>query len=576
MKGEKRFNLFSGISRRDFMKGAAATGTAAAAGLMSPGLIFGAKRPNILMITVDEERRRTGFPTGVRFPNHDRIAERGVTFENYHVTFPLCCPSRSSIYTGLHVPDTEMHENLISPEISDLSLDIPTLGRMLRDAGYYTGHKGKWHLSRPQRGVEVNLEPYGFANNLEEKYLYKISYNSGYGRDSIPALDTARWLRQEAPNIAKTRPWFMSVDFINPHDIMHFDTDGYEGSVQEEASGDGQKTAPAPNDALFRKVWDTKLPKSFLNDNLSTKPNAQREYLKMIDYVYGEIPRKRSDLWRAYVNFYINCTFDVDRHIGTVLDALEESGQADNTIVIFTSDHGEMGGAHGLRQKLPAIYRENANVPLVISHPDVSGGFSTKAIASGVDIVPTIMSMAGVSEGELKGRYGDLPGYDHTGQFTSPNGAGRRAERSGGLIVLWSALHGVDGDFRERLHRFREARKSGSRPPMAGGLSQDWSKRGIMRGIFDGRYKFARYFSPKEFHTPTDFKTLVRKNDLELYDTMNDPDEIVNLAHRPEENRELVSEMNDKLNALIKREIREDKIGPFPTPKRKQDRGPKY
>ncbi len=540
---------------------------------MGPSLIFGAKRPNILMITVDEERRRFGFPEDARFKNHDRITERGVTFNNYHVTFPLCCPSRSSMYTGLHVPDTEIHENLGSSVVSDLSLDISTLGHMLRDAGYYTGHKGKWHLSRPRRGAGFDLEPYGFANNVEESYLYRIQYQSGYYRDSVPARDTVRWLKETAPEIAKTRPWFMSVDFINPHDIMHFDTDGYGGRVQEEASGDGQKTAPAPNDSLYKRIWDASPPKSFFNDDLSTKPNAQSEYLKMLNYVYGEIPKGREDLWRAYIDYYINCTFDVDRRIGEVLDALEESGQADNTIVIFTADHGEMAGGHGLRQKLPAIYRENANVPLVILHPDVSGGFSTNAIASGVDLVPTIMAMAGVSEGRLKGRYGELAGYDLTGQFTSPAGAGRRAVESGGLIVLWSALHGVDGDFPEKVQRMKEARRSGSRMP--GGVSRDWSKRGIMRGMFDGRYKFARYFSPLEFHTPKDFKTLVRKNDLELYDTANDPDEIVNLAHRPEENRELITRMNEKLNGLIKKEIKQDKIGRFPEPKRNGGRGPK-
>ncbi|MBN1572528.1 MAG: sulfatase-like hydrolase/transferase [Deltaproteobacteria bacterium] len=573
MKGERGLNLLKRIDRREFIKGAAATGTAAASGFMSPSLIFGAKRPNILMITVDEERRRVGFPKDARFKNHDRIAERGVTFNNYHVTSPLCGPSRSSMYTGLHVPDTEIHENLISPVASDLSLDIPPLGRMLRDAGYYTGHKGKWHLSRPRRGRGYDLEPYGFANNIEEPYLYRIQYQSGYEKDSIPARDTARWLKETAPEIARTRPWFMSVDFINPHDIMHFDTDGYEGRVQEEAEGDEQKTAPAPNDPIYRKVWNASPPKSFFNDDLSTKPNAQREYLKMLNYVYGEIPRKRDDLWRAYIDYYINCTLDVDRRIGEVLDALEESGQADNTIVIFTSDHGEMAGAHGLRQKLPAIYRENTNVPLVICHPDVSGGFSTDALASGVDLVPTIMAIAGISEEKLKGRYGDLPGYDLTGQMESPTGAGRRAERSGGLIVLWSALHGVDGDFPEKVQKLKEARRSGSRMP--GDLSRDWSKRGIMRGMFDGRYKFARYFSPLEFHTPTDFKTLVRKNDLEIYDTASDPDEIVNLAHSPEDNRELVIEMNGKLNGLIKKEIKDDKIGPFPTPMRNQNRGPK-
>jgi arylsulfatase len=100
--------------------------------------------------------------------------------------------------------------------------------------------------------------------------------------------------------------------------------------------------------------------------------------------------------WRAGLRFYLNCLRDVDRSIDLVLDALEASGQADRTIVILTADHGEMAGAHGLRQKGNFVYDENFHVPLVVRHPDVAGHRTSDAMASALDLAPTLLAFAGV------------------------------------------------------------------------------------------------------------------------------------------------------------------------------------
>jgi arylsulfatase A-like enzyme len=114
--------------------------------------------------------------------------------------------------------------------------------------------------------------------------------------------------------------------------------------------------------------------------------------------------------WRLGVNFYLNCTRDVDRSIDVVLDALGASGQADRTVVIFTSDHGEMAGSHGLRQKGNLVYDENFHVPFVICHPDLPGGSRTDALGSAIDLAPTLLDIAGVDTATVAERFPNLRG----------------------------------------------------------------------------------------------------------------------------------------------------------------------
>lgn len=127
-----------------------------------------------------------------------------------------------------------------------------------------------------------------------------------------------------------------------------------------------------------------------------------------MDTVFG--PVSDEDAWRRGIGFYLNCLRDVDRGIDVVLDALEASGQADRTVVVFTSDHGELAGSHGLRQKGNLVYDENFHVPLVISHPDFAGSGDTDALASAIDLAPTFLDIAGVDEAGVATRFPGLRG----------------------------------------------------------------------------------------------------------------------------------------------------------------------
>ena len=108
---------------------------------------------------------------------------------------------------------------------------------------------------------------------------------------------------------------------------------------------------------------------------------------------------------------------DVDRHIGTVLDALEATGQANRTVVALVSDHGEMGGVHGLRQKGPWMYRENIGVPFVVSHPDTKRHKTNPGIVSALDFTPTMLGLLGMEEQAIKSRYTAIRGTDVSEHF---------------------------------------------------------------------------------------------------------------------------------------------------------------
>ena len=191
------------------------------------------------------------------------------------------------------------------------------------------------------------------------------------------------------------------------------------------------------------------------------------------------------------------------------------------------------------------IYKETVRVPLIVRHPDVRGGDLTDALAGGIDLAPTLLGFAGLER----------------------RGARRTLSRACTASILRRAISSARGrtarDERGILFNY-------STP--GGGLGTDGpattgpgsTARGVIRGVFDGRYKFGRYFKISEHHEPRDWETLVAHNDLELYDTQADPDEIVNLAFKPDGQKAQILELNTKVNALIDGEIGADDGAMYP------------
>jgi arylsulfatase len=332
-------------------------------------------------------------------------------------------------------------------------------------------------------------------------------------------------LERFASGHTQGKPWFLAVNLINPHDIMFFDVEGDGGALV------GTPTMPAPGTPLYDREWDFALPRSFAADDLSTKPAVQRPGQRLTEQEA-----------RVFLNYYYNCIRDVDQHVGALLAALERLDLADDTIVVVTADHGERGGAHGgMVGKGADVYKETLRVPLIVRHPGLRGG-STDALAGGIDLAPTLLGFAAVSDAARAVRYPALKGVDLRDVISNERPRTARDER--GILLNYVTAGALTPD----------------------GPAANVAQRGLIRGVYDGRYKFARYFKVTEHHQPRDWETLLARNDLELYDTQQDPDEIVNLAAQPEAHRDRILALNAKINALIDTEVGADDGSIYPGP----------
>lgn len=315
------------------------------------------QRPNILVVMTDQQRHDTisaHFDRfGCRTPAMDSLVRRGVTFANHCCNNPICCPSRATLQTGLH-PSRAGVPNNSSPPLNE---EIPTVAKRLRAVGYETVYHGKSHLKGDLRWL-------GFETAYENSH------------DPSTLTEAGRYWRNRDWAI-HTRPFYHVVSFLDPHDIYFVDPD--------------REDAP------------TSAPWGNLDPDEGGRPIMQR-YLP-------ERPAWSAGRWASYRRFYRERVERVDGFIGGLLDELTWSGFAPNTWVIFTSDHGDLGGEHGRPFKGLSLYDASMRVPLVIAPPqdrmvgrnrvDLSAlgpAFAphvADAITSHVDLVPTILDLAG-------------------------------------------------------------------------------------------------------------------------------------------------------------------------------------
>ncbi len=538
------------ITRKDFLKkGGAGLGTLLVQAALSGGARGATERaqskartrPNVLFITMDQLRSLADIPEKLPLPSLRRMQRESRTFGNYYVHQAPCGPSRSTVYTGQHIQKTGMFTNPTGefgeysaegPHGVELRVGFPTLGTMLREQGYYTAYKGKWHLSVINQKIGTDrfpnatrsLEPYGFSDYNFDGEHSGLTW-AGFGHDGVTAAESIDLLEHFAAGGTGGKPWFLAVNFVNPHDIMFFDARGQDSALF------GMPLLGAPGASLYEKDWHFDLPRSYRADDLSTKPAVQRPLR----------PLTEAQL-RTYQNYYFNCIRDVDQHVGSLLEAITRHGFMHNTIVVVTADHGELAGAHGgMLGKGGSIYKENLRVPLMVRHPDARRAGSTSALVGSLDLVPTLLSFAGLSDAERAQRYPDLHGVDVSAVVADARTSTARDGR--GILFNY-------GTPPVRL---------GPNGPLPGN-----NPRGLIRGVFDGRYKFGRYFRITEHHEPRDWETLLAHNDLELYDTQQDPDEIVNLAFHPEGHKAQILELNAKVNALIDAEVGSDDGSMYP------------
>jgi arylsulfatase len=554
-----------GASRREFVKGAvsALAMSGAGLGLSRIAAAKAEKRYNILMIVTDQERHMalSQLPQGYRLPGHEKLAAGGIVFDNHQISSCVCTPSRAVIYTGQHIQKNKMFDNTNFPWSNDLSTDIPTIGDMLRRQGYYTAYKGKWHLTdefetannlhSPERILSAEMEEYGFSDYFGIGDMIAHT-EGGFLHDGVIASMTKSWLRGQASNLmAEQKPWFMAVNLVNPHDVMYYNTDLPDAPAAQRSLA-MMHLNHDPSTEQFSRQWDVRLPES-RNQPVSgpDRPSAHLDFADSRAALVGRVPNE-DERWQRLNNYYLNCIQSVDGHVLGILDELEDLGLSDDTIVIYTADHGELGGAHGISGKGATGYQEQNNVPFIVSHPDLRGNQRCQAVTSHLDIAPTLIGLAG---GRPSANW-DLKGKDISTLFTDPAGASFDALRSGALFN-YNMLAYIDRDFMLSISKFIREGGSPSELPNQG-WRPDLAKRGAIRSVMDGRYKLTRYFSPQQHHIPRSIEELFANNDVELFDLKNDPDEINNLGVTRKPNSEILEMMNDKLNTLVADEVGED------------------
>jgi len=322
------------------------------------------KRPNFLLIITDQQGLDTLSGLGnrdIRTPNMDRLVKSGVSFLESHSANPVCSPARSSIMTGWMPTETGVVSNN-----RPIHERVPHLGKVLGEAGYETVYAGKWHL------------PYGYPTEIPGFRVLPVGGGQGDLVDTIVSRSCEAYLR----NRSTQRPFFLVASLLQPHDICYW-------AIRDQML--------VPPELPFPQLKG-QLPE--LPPNHRARPKAP-ERLDKIEYT-----RFNEEQWRYYNYIYNRQVEMVDADIGRILDALEGTGEADNTIVCFTADHGDGRGRHSHVSKWYP-YDESVKVPMIFSCPQrlTSDLRDRKHLVSGIDVLPTLCDFAGVkSTGGLWGR----------------------------------------------------------------------------------------------------------------------------------------------------------------------------
>jgi arylsulfatase A-like enzyme len=313
----------------------------------------------------------------------------------------MCSPSRATLFTGWFPAQHGVKYTL--EEVDDppptflqsplpLPDELPNLATTLREIGYHTPYKGKWHLSLPIDGDEwqpLDVGQYDFerwnppdagANQDLDQFGGGDANNDGrFMEDDGPVQQGQEGVIEYLESAAaKQQPFFMIVSLVNPHDVLAYPKEYKEGGY---------------NNSDLR--GDIGLPKT-VDESLLTKPTAQAEFLQLTNRGLGSLPTDEDKT--NYLNFYGNLIKESDEYLEDILDTLEDEDLLDKTLIIYTSDHGEMGMTHnGQRQKMFNFYEETLRVPLVYSNPRLfRKPAKSRALVSHVDFVPTIASLLGV------------------------------------------------------------------------------------------------------------------------------------------------------------------------------------
>lgn len=355
-------------------------------------------RPNILWLCTDQQRfdtiRSLGNPL-IRTPNVDRLVHDGVAFTQAYCQSPVCSPSRASFLTGRYPRTTGCRQNG-----QTIPADEVLVSRMFADAGYRCGLAGKLHLAscsdgKPEIRIDDGYHDFRWSHhpqpdwpeNAYTQWLHAKGQrwedlyagpSTGYVKEGVPTeFHQTTWCAKMAIDFIRGnqgRPWFFSFNCFDPHHafdpppeyLSRYDPDQMPLPKQRPHELEGKTTFQR-----LDSVWAHNSPGEFHTQAMSEDDRRQvtAAYYAMVELI--------------------------DDQIGRVLQALDETGQRENTLIIFMSDHGEMLGDHGLYFKGPHFYDEAIRVPLVISWPQkFRTDLCVTSLVELVDLVPTLLEAA--------------------------------------------------------------------------------------------------------------------------------------------------------------------------------------
>jgi choline-sulfatase len=462
---------------------------------------------NIVLILTDQERAIQHFPPNwlrQNLPGMRRLRRHGVSFERAFTNACMCSPARSTLMSGYfpaqHGVKYTLEEDMPFPEYPhQVELPrppaLPNLATVMRAAGYNVVYKGKWHCSKPaqkENAQPSDLERYGWtrwnppdagANQSVPEAGGGFVDNDGRFMESVgsPEAGSEGVMQYLSSAAAKQQPFFLVISLVNPHDVLFYPSKTFEEAGYDDSWIQGDIGVPETNE-----------------EDLSTKPTVQEQFLRIFNLT-GK-PKTKAEK-RAYLNYYGNLMRSSDNYIVNVLNKLEEVGLYDDTLIIRTADHGEMGLTHGgMRQKNFNFYEEATRVPLVYSNPKLfPKPVSSDALVSHVDFLPTLASLAKAP----KSARVNWQGKDYSRLVLRP----KSAKPVQDYVVF------TYDDFQSG-----QAKPPYPKPP------------NHIVAIREGRWKLARYYDVS--------KKNPKPAQWEMYDLKTDPLEMKNLAYEGYERSE--------------------------------------
>jgi arylsulfatase A-like enzyme len=435
------------------------------------------EKPNILFIITDQFRQDIAGTYGgsvISTPNIDKLARSGVVFENAVSTCPVSTPYRGMLLTGCYPTHTGILVNFVNVTSDNYK---NTLGKLFANAGYQTGYIGKWHLGA---GGWTNYgnEPNG-KKGIDEENNYIPPGPGRLGFDYWAAYNFH----------AQFNNYFYYTD--SPTKIQ---TDQYETDIQVSQAIDFMEKQKSMKHPFFL-VLSTHPPHPPFS-----KENCPKGYLEKVPETINwepNVPKNNNPRTVEAMRYYLAMAKNVDDNIGRLLDYLDKSGLNKNTIVIFTSDHGEMHGSHGYLNKQKP-YKEALNIPLIYRGPGIlQEGLRKKVPFTPMDHLPTLCALAGIKIPDGK------DGVNLASVLKNPD------EDENRTVLI--------GNYVSEFNTFS-----------SGTTSPEW------RGVYSGRFTYVKWLTGKE----------------EFYDNTKDPFQLNNLVEDGGSS-EIISEFRKKLNNLL-------------------------